>query len=104
RGFFRGAAFDISGHVFHPHQLQQAPREQETVARLQSRNKTFLDTAQLLAAAALAPELQLNARIADDGADAHAMSPRQPRIRYTPDAKLVRLDPAIIRIGCQGKP
>lgn len=104
RRLFRGAAFDVSGHVFHPHQLQQTPGKQKPVARFQPCNKTFLDAAQLFAATALTPELQMNACIADDRADAHAMAARQACIGYAPDAVFVRFDPTVIRIGRQRHP
>ncbi|MNF95025.1 hypothetical protein D3C84_777620 [compost metagenome] len=32
------------------------------------------------------------------------MAPGQSRIGYTPDALIIRFNPAVIRVGCQGKP
>ncbi|MNY16185.1 hypothetical protein D3C86_1494380 [compost metagenome] len=104
RGFFHCAAFDVRGHVFDPHQFQQTTGKQKAVAGLEARNKPFLDAAQLFAAAALAPEFQLDARVADDGADAHAMPAGQSRIRYAPHTVFIGFDPAVIRIGGQGEP
>ena len=98
-GFFRGAATYIGGHGFHAHQFQQASGEQKPIPRLEPCNKPFLDTAQVLAAAALAPELELDTGITDDGADAHAMAACEACIRDTPDAVLIGLHAAVIRIS-----
>ena len=98
-GFFRVAAAYVSGHVFHAHQFQQPPGEQKSIPRLEPCNKPFLDTAQVLAAAAFAPELELDAGVTDDGAHAHAVAPCQAGIRNAPDAVLIGLHPAVIRIS-----
>ena len=94
-------AVDVDGHVLHPHQLQQAPGEEEVVTRPQARDETFLDGAQRTPGAASGPEFHRQAGIADDGADAHAMAQRHAFARHFPQAAFVRLDALIIRVGRQ---
>ena len=72
-------------HLMDAHQLQLPPAEQETVAGLEPRGKTLFHMADLAAAQVL----HHHARVAHDGANVHAVAPRQPRVGHAPHAVFV---------------
>ncbi|MNH00757.1 hypothetical protein D3C79_599580 [compost metagenome] len=100
-GFTGGAAAYISGHVLHPHKLEYPPGEHQGIAWTQAGDEGFLDTAQMLAAAAFAPIFELQVGVADDGADAHAVAPRQALADDPPYAIAVGLDALVIGVGTE---
>ena len=82
------------GHLVDAHQLQQPAAEQKAIAGLQARDKTLLDAAD----SGATKVLNRHRRIAHDGADVHAMAPRQTRIGHTPDPRLVRHRASVVRV------
>ena len=85
------------GHLVDAHQRQQPAAKQEAVARLQACGKAFLHRADFGAA----DILHRHAGIADDGADVHAVAPRQPRIGDAPDALPVGHGAPVVRVRGQ---
>ena len=79
------------------HQLQQPATEHEAVASPHARDKTFLDRADLAATQIL----HGHARIADDGADVHAVAACEPRIWHAPDTGLVRHGAVVVGVSRQ---
>ena len=84
-------------HLTDAHHLQQTAAEKKTVARLQARGKAFFHAAD----AGAAQILHRHACITDDGANVHAMAPRQAGVRHTPDALFIRYRTLVVRVGCQ---
>lgn len=75
----------VGGHVFQPHQFQQAPGELEAVAALEATDELFFHRAQ----PAAAQELHAHAAIAGDGADRQAMPQRHAPVGDAVDAGVV---------------
>ena len=94
---FAGGAAHPGRHLVDAMQRQQPAAEQEAVARLQARNKALLNGANFCAA----DILHRYAGVAHNGADVHAVAPRQPGVRNAPDARLVRNGAAIVRVHRQ---
>ena len=94
---FAAGTAHIGSHVLHAHQFQQPAGEQEVVARAQSRDEPFLDRPQRTATGS-APPAHVHGGIADNGADAHAMTPCEPRIGHAPDTVLIGGDAVVVRI------
>ncbi|MNC47236.1 hypothetical protein D3C75_962870 [compost metagenome] len=101
RSLARRAATHIGRHVFHAHQLQYPPGKHQRIAGAQAGDERFFNTAQRFPAAALAPVFQLQVGIADDGADAHAVPPRQALAGHPPDPDGMGLDTLVIRVGAE---
>ncbi|MNE17326.1 hypothetical protein D3C80_1103020 [compost metagenome] len=96
-----GAAAHIGGHVFHAHQLQHSAGEDQGIARAQAGDERLLDAAQRFAATALAPVLELQAGVADDGADAHAVPACQALAGNPPNAVGLGLDTLVVGVGAE---
>ena len=99
--FFPDAWAHVGCHLMHAHQLQQAACKQQVVARFQPGNKAFFHRAQRLAATAPAEKLHRHAGVAHDGADAHAVAPRQLRIGHMPHALRVRDGAPVVGVGAE---
>ena len=97
-----GRALHERGHLVHPHQLQDFASEQETFSGLEPGNEAFFDGAQASAAPLAGPVPHLHAGVADDGADAHAVTARQARIGHAPHARIVGHHAAVVGIGGKG--
>ena len=95
-----GAAPHPGGHVVNTHQLKQAATKHKTVAGFEPRDKTFFHTADFCAFQIL----HRHAGVADDGADVHAVTPRQPRIGHAPDTGIVGHGALVIRVSGKGRP
>ena len=84
-------------HLMDAHQLQLPPAEQETVAGLEPRHKTLFHMADLAAAQVL----HHHASVAHDGANVHAVAPRQPRVGHAPHAVFVGHHAAVVGVRGQ---
>ncbi|MNN39500.1 hypothetical protein D3C81_1535390 [compost metagenome] len=101
RSLARSAATHIGRHVFHAHQFQHAPGKYQRIAGPQAGNECLFNTAQCLAPATLGPIFKLQVGIADDGADAHAMAPRQALAGHPVPAIGLAFDALVVRVGAE---